>query len=179
MAVLKVNDKMPNFNVDTIYERKQNLSDLLGDNKTAILFYRYEGCTLCRFDMMNLKEDYDAITAVGGKAIVVLQSDPDKLQREITKGHFPYLVICDPEKKLYKALDIKPSSSMEEMIEAASKEKMLKVRDSGLEHGDYEGEEMQLPAFFVVDKDLNVLHSHYGKAITDMPEVDEIVEALR
>jgi len=179
MTKLNINDKMPNFNVDTIYERGKSLNDLLGENKTGLMVLRYEGCTSCRFDMMILKEEYDKITTIGGKVIVVLQSDANKLEKEIEKDHFPFLVICDPKQEIYKELDIRVASSMEELIGTNAEEKFAKVKASGLQHGDYEGEELQLPAFFVLDKDMNVLHSHYANSLTDMPDVEAVVELLK
>lgn len=175
---LEVGSKMPDFTVDTAFKRNRSLKDMAGENKTAVLFLRYAGCTLCRFDMRILKEAYDKIKEPGGKVLVVLQSDPDKLSKEIDEGYYPFEVICDPGQELYKQLEIKPADSQEEMIGPDSMEKLKKVQESGLTHGDYEGNEMQLPAAFVVDKDLNVLYAHYAANITDMPGIDELVHLL-
>ena len=45
-------------------------------------------------------------------------------------------------------------------------------------YGDYEGNELQLPALFIVDRDKKVIHAHYGRDIMDMPSVDELVEMI-
>lgn len=176
---LIVRNKMPDFTVDTPYERGIYLSSLLSDNKTAILFLRYEGCTLCRFDMMVLSDEYDKIKAAGGKVLVVLQSDPDKLSSQFDKNYYPFEIICDPNQELYQQLEIMPANSQEEMIGPDSVEKLERLRASGLVHGDYEGNEMQLPAAFVVDNDLYVRYVHYAVNITDMPGVDELAELLK
>ncbi len=176
---LEVGNKMPDYIVDTPYERGISLSNLLSDNKTAILFLRYAGCTLCRFDMMILKDEYEKIKESGGKVLIVLQSDPDKLSKEIEKEFYPFDIVCDPSQELYKQLEIKPANSQEEMIGPDSLEKLAKLQSSGLTHGDYEGNEMQLPAAFVVDKELNLTYAHYAANITDMPDVDEIAQLLK
>ncbi|MEL7648622.1 MAG: peroxiredoxin-like family protein [Sedimentibacter sp.] len=176
---LETGSNMPNFKVDTVFERGIDIKSLLGDNKTAILFLRYAGCTLCRFDMMVLKDEYDKIVKDGGKVIVVLQSDPDRLSGEIDRNFYPYDIVCDPNQELYKQLDIKPANSQAEMIGPGSMEKLKKVQESGLTHGDYEGNEMQLPAAFVVDKELNVLYARYAAHITDMPDVGELTDLLQ
>lgn len=176
---LEVGSKMPDFIVDTPYEKGMNLKNLLSDKKTAILFLRYAGCTLCRFDMMILKDEYDKINESGGKVLVVLQSDPDKLSKEIEKGFYPFDIVCDPDQELYKHLEIKPANSQEEMIGPDSMEKLGRVQASGLTHGEYEGDEMQLPAAFVVDIELNVTYAHYAANITDMPDVDELSQLLK
>jgi peroxiredoxin len=176
---LIVGDKIPDFTVDTPYKRGISLDSLLSDNKTAILFLRYAGCTLCRFDMMILSEEYGKIKEAGGEALVVLQSDPDKLKIELDKNNYPFEIICDPSQELYKQLEIMPAESQIKMIGLDSVIKLAKVQASGLTHGDYEGNELQLPAAFVVDNDLNVTYAHYAKNITDMPDVDKLVQLLK
>jgi len=176
---LKIGNKMPDFTVDTPYEKGIALSNLLSDNKTVVLFLRYAGCTLCRFDMIILKDEYDKIKETGGKVLVVLQSDPDKLSNELDKDYYPFEVICDPSHELYKQLEIMPANSQEEMIGPDSMEKLVRMQASGLTHGDYEGNELQLPAAFVVDKDLYVTHAHYAANITDMPDVDKLAQLLK
>jgi peroxiredoxin len=178
MARLQKNDQFPDFIVNTIFGRNIKLSELVGDQKTALLFLRYEGCTLCRFDMLLLKDDYQKIMGTGGKVLVVLQSDPDRLKNEISKDFYPYNIICDPDQKLYKELEIIPAISMEAMIGPGTMEKIRQVEASGLTHGSYEGEELQLPAIFIVDNDLKILYEHYSEYITDLPDMDKLANLL-
>lgn len=167
---LKIGDKMPNFTVNTAFEGTLSLEELLGDNKTVLLFLRYAGCTLCRFDMKVLKNEYQKIKdKLGYEVIVVLQSDSNKLSKEISKDYYPYQIICDPHENLYKQLEIKPAASQEKMVGPGTMEKLNKVKMSGLIHGDYEGNELQLPAAFIVNKDLTVTYAHYATSVTDIP----------
>ena len=48
-----------------------------------------------------------------------------------------------------------------------------------MKHGDYEGEELQLPALFIVDNEMNVTFAHYGKAAGDVPDIEKIAELLK
>ncbi len=176
---IAVGNTFPNYTVDTVYNREVSLKDILGENKTALIFLRYEGCTLCRYEMMLMKNEYDKIIEVGGKILVVLQSDPDRLNKELEKDCYPFEIICDPSQKLYAELEIKVAKAKEEMIGPGSMEKLKKVQESGLVHGEYEGEEMQLPAAFIVDKDMTVSYAHYATNITDMPIVEEIISLLQ
>ena len=43
---------------------------------------------------------------------------------------------------------------------------------------NYEGEELQLPGLFVLDKEMNVLHAHRAKTITDMPTAEDMLEMI-
>lgn len=76
-ARLTVGEVMPNFTYDTPFATGLTLSDTVQKTpKTALLFLRYYGCTLCQYDIHQLAENYHQITDVGGQVIVVLQSDP-------------------------------------------------------------------------------------------------------
>ncbi len=89
--------------------------------------------------------------------------------------------MTDPEQKIYQLLEIRPASSREEMIEGVLdrlKEKGAKARAAGFSHGDYEGNEQQLPAMFIVNEDGIVEYANYAKNIMDMPTVDEVLNIL-
>ena len=76
-ARLTVGEVMPNFTYDTPFATGLTLSDTVQKTpKTALLFLRYYGCTLCQYDIHQLAENYHQITDVGGQVIVVLQSPP-------------------------------------------------------------------------------------------------------
>ena len=56
--------------------------------------------------------------------------------------------------------------------------KRSKAAERGLVHGEYEGEELQLPGMFLLDKEMNVLHAHRAKTLTDMPDVDAMLAMI-
>ena len=47
-----------------------------------------------------------------------------------------------------------------------------------IQHGDYEGDELQLPALLITDENLKLTYVHYGKDIMDMPTVDKLIEDI-
>lgn len=178
---LSKGDVMPQFTYCTPFEEKVELKDTLKrvEGKTAIIFLRYYGCTLCQLDIHEFAEEYDKVKNVNGQILVVLQSDPAKLAQQITPDTFPYDIICDPDQELYKMFDIKPAASMAELASAATMLKIAKTKVKGYTHGDYEGEELQLPAAFVVDQDGVISYAHYGTAAGDVPTPEEVVELLQ
>ena len=170
-------DKMPDFSFRTIYNTGCTLSSSLAENRTALVFLRYYGCTLCQYDILRLAENYAAIAAKGSKAYVVLQSDPAGLAEQITPDALPFEIICDPEMKLYKEFEILPFEG-DPKITDKEMAKFAQLKASGLQHGAYEGEEKQLPAFFVLDKDGTILTAHYAESLADMPDMDKLAELL-
>jgi hypothetical protein len=46
-------------------------------------------------------------------------------------------------------------------------------------HGEYEGEELQLPACFVLDRSFTVRYARYAKNLADIPDPGELIKILR
>lgn len=181
MPHLNKGDRMADFTYVTPYSSANRLSETVKKcpGRTAIVFLRYYGCRMCQLDMLDYAEQYEAIRAAGGQLLIVLQSDPAKLAAQIPAGSVPYQIVCDPEQKLYREFDIRPASSKETMKDESSSAKFARIEARGLVHGDYEGEELQLPAAFVVDHDLNVTWAHYGQVISDTPTAEELASLVR
>ncbi len=146
-----------------------------GGKPTILFFLRYYGCTICQLDLLRLKQGYDRIEAAGGRVLVVLQSDPAGIREQIGPDHFPFEIVCDPEQALYRRYHVCPALSMERMADLRTLEKIGQARAAGLVHGKYEGDELQLPAAFLLDKDNRVLKAHYAAKAADLPTVDQLV----
>ena len=82
--------------------------------------------------------------------------------------------------EIYKTLEINPALSKDELAQdkEALKDKVTKARSLGFTHGDYEGDELQLPALLITDENLKLTYVHYGKDIMDMPTVDKLIEDI-
>ena len=65
------------------------------------------------------------------------------------------------------------------MVDFKTIGKMKQAKSAGLEHGKYEGDELQLPAVFVLDRERTVTHAHYGKKVSDVPDADTLAAWLR
>ena len=182
MAMLTAGEKMPDFTFDTPFTKGRTLAEAAGSipGKTAVVFLRYFGCTLCQLDMQEYSKKYQEMTADGGQMLLVLQSDPEKIAAQITPETFPYEIICDPSQELYKSLEIAPAKSMAALGgDLKTVAKIGKATAAGFKHGEYEGEELQLPAAFVMTPDLTLTYAHYGKTAGDVPGPKDLGELLR
>ena len=61
---------------------------------------------------------------------------------------------------------------------AALQKKGAAAAEAGFSHGDYEGDEQQLPAMFILDENGVATYVHYAANIVDMPTVDEVLNLL-
>ncbi len=179
MTKLAAGQIMPDFAFQTPFQTNLSLYSILNGKKTGLLFLRYYGCTVCQLDMRRLAQGYEQITATGGQVLVVLQSDPALIREQVAEGDLPFTIICDPDQKLYQQFGIPAAASMEELVSGNSMAKIAELKGTGLTHGKYEGNEQQLPAFFVVDAERKITHAHYGKNLADVPNVAEMARLLQ
>ena len=112
--------------------------------------------------------------------VKVLQSKPEIVLRDMNGQTLPFHLVCDPTESLYKELeigDMTPESmkNMNEEEQARMAVKIQGMKENGYEHGDYEGNEAQLPAFFAVDGEMNVVEAHYARNLGDMPFAGEVL----
>lgn len=178
---LQVGDQMPDMPVTTAFGSADSLYGLIGGKNTLIWAVRYIGCPPCHLDTTMLARRWPRFQAANANVVVVMQSDPEVLRGATAGEDIPFDIICDPEMKFYRELDIRPAASMEEARgdEAQFEKLMTKGKacaDLGYTHGKYEGDEMQLPAVFVVDGAGKVLFAHYAAAIADLPDYDAMAE---
>ena len=180
MARLHTGDKMPDFTFHTGYEEGRTVYGSL-KGRTVFWVLRYIGCTICRYDVHMIARRYSEFQAKGAQVFVVMQSDPAHVRDDLKETKLPFDIICDEKQEIYRELDIAPAESMEalgggqmERLQA----KAAAAKACGFTHGDYEGNEQQLPAMFIVEEDGTVSYAHYAANVMDMPTVDQVLAML-
>ncbi|MCR5795837.1 MAG: redoxin domain-containing protein [Solobacterium sp.] len=183
MTKIKANDVFPSFTFSTAMKDCLDTQDVCRGRKTVFWVLRYIGCTVCRYDVQLLSERYQEFTDRGAQVFVVMQSDRKHVLDDLaaTDTVLPFEIITDPEQQIYRLLSIEPASSMEALAEGVMeqlREKARQARLRGFSHGDYEGNEQQLPALFIVDPGMVTRVAHYAQNIMDMPSIDEVLAML-
>jgi Peroxiredoxin len=166
------------FTFDTPFEKGVSLYAKTEGKPTFLMFLRYYGCTVCQVDMHHLQAKYKEFEEKGAKVLVVLQSKPELIAEQITKETFAFDIVCDPEQKLYKEFEIMPAKSKLGMVSTGLFSKMKEAKALGLEHGEYEGDEQQLPALFLLGNSGEIMYAHYAKNLTDMPTLDAMLNLV-
>lgn len=181
MAKLTVGGTLPEFIYDTPFSSGVSISETVKGirGKTALVFLRYYGCSLCQYDIHQYQTQYGKIAATGGQLLVVLQSDPKGLAEQLgSRETLPFDIICDPQEELYKRFEILPAEKMEDALKPDTMAKIEVVNSSGFQHGAYEGNEQQLPAAFVVTPELTLTYAHYAQELGDVPTPEELAKLL-
>ena len=182
MTRINKGDTFPVFEFSTAYEDGLNSKEVL-KGKTIFWVLRYIGCTVCRYDVHLIAQRYDEFRQKGAQVFVVMQSDQEHIRRDLeaTNTVLPFSIICDPKQEIYQLLDIKAAATKEEMVEGVMdklKEKGGKAREAGFVHGDYEGNELQLPAMFIIGQDGIVQKAIYAETIMGLPNLNELLEMI-
>jgi thioredoxin-dependent peroxiredoxin len=174
---IKAGEYITDFEFISQYNEKLHLSDIFEKNKnTLLVFLRYYGCPVCQLDLKEYREKYQTLKETETELIIVLQSTPESIRDQ--GGAFEFLIACDPEKKMYQELDIRAAKSMIGMLSFKTIAKVKRTKQEGIEHGEYEGEELQLPAAFLIDKTGKVIFSHYAKNLGDMPSPEDFIQMV-
>jgi peroxiredoxin len=178
MARLAAGDKAPDFTFQTPWEKKRNFFEETRGGKSILFFLRYYGCTTCQLEIHNLIKNHSRFTAAGASVYVVLQSEAATITEAASREDIPFVLILDPGQGLYAAYGIGSREEGKEYT-AAHQEKKKRAIAQGFSHGKYEGNEQQLPAIFILDKDHTVVFAHYGEEVSDVPDQERLLEILR
>ncbi|MFV0414395.1 MAG: peroxiredoxin-like family protein [Oscillospiraceae bacterium] len=176
---LIVGQHMPDFTYDTPFATNRRWSTTVtGAKSTALVFLRYYGCPICQLDMRELQKSYAGFEATGGKLLVVLQSNPEALRAQIQPDTFSFEIVCDPEQTIYRLFGVKRAASTTGLLGIKTMGKLLRSAAKGIRHGAYEGDELQLPAVFIANKQGLITFLHYGKQAGDLPSTMQLMQFL-
>lgn len=178
--------KAVDFTFNTPSEKGLRLSDEVKKSRyTFLIFLRYFGCTSCQIDLRDLSDAYEEFKEKGAQILAVLQSSPEILQKGIDERGIPFKLISDPEQKLYPLYEVRAAEGYEGMRKGMTEElakrfaeKAERGKSYGYTHGEYEGNEFQLPAYFLIDSEMNLLKEHRADNMADMPMGREYLELI-
>ncbi len=176
---LKPADKAPNFTYNTPSAQGQDFYSSLKAHRTILIFSRYIGCPLCQLKLMETVRGYDSITDAGGDVFFLLQSTVENAGERLRELGVRFTVVLDPEQKIYKLYGVTPAKSKLGLVSPKVLGKIREVKKLGIEHGAYEGNELQLPATFIVDDRAVVQYVRYAKNAGDMPDSRELLALLK
>ncbi len=172
MSKLNVGDIVPEFTFRTPFKTgctfKETLSQVQG--KTGVIFHRFYGCPLSRYDIYEYASVYQDILSKSGQLLVVLQSDPTVISSDIHQDTLPFEIICDPDQILYRKFDVPSVEVMPGDDDLPVVEKTKKAAAAGFTLGEKEGNPFQLPAVFIMDRSGQLTYVHYSTSFVDVPD---------
>ena len=139
-------------------------------------FRRFAGCPICNLHMHSIIQRFSEIEAAGIREVVVFHSPRESLLPY--QGNFPFDVIGDPDKKLYRQFGV--GTSVFAILDVRVWPAIVKgvsLKDKPV--GDAEGGALGLPADFFIDPEGKIVASHYGVHAFDQWSVDELLALAR
>ena len=92
--MLKIGDRMPDFEVMDQDGNKVRSSDLIG-KKTIIYFYPKDNTSGCTAEACNLRDNYEALTARGYNVVGVSKDSTTSHKRFKEKYDLPFTLLSD------------------------------------------------------------------------------------
>ncbi len=175
---LKIGQSIPNFSYDTPYTKDRDYLKSIEGKKAVLLFLRYYGCMICQLDLMEIQRNIREFNRRNIDIKVVLQSSREKMKENLRKEPLDYEIICDPQGELYEKFSIGVEKNRIKLGSGNTLRKMQRARKAGLKHGECEGNELQLPAIFIVDESSKIVYLHYAENIADIPEAKDILNMI-
>ncbi|WP_186429520.1 peroxiredoxin-like family protein [Clostridium sp. BSD9I1] len=175
---LSIGMKAPDFNFMTAWNLENNFYDSTSGKRNILFFLRYYGCTVCQLQILKFIKNYERFKEKDTQLFVVLQSEPETIREQDSKGDIPFAIICDPSQELYKLYNTSAAKNMLGLGSFNLFKKVEEAKKLGLTHGKYEGNELQLPATFVIDEEGIIKFVHYGQDAGDVPDIDELLKLI-
>jgi peroxiredoxin len=139
-------------------------------------FRRFAGCPICNLHLQSIIKRHADIKAAGIKEVVVFHSPDEKLLPY--QGKFPFDVVGDPDKVLYKQFGVE--SSIFSILDVRAWPAIFKGNSAeDKPEGDPDGGPLGLPADFLIDSQGKVVASHYGVHAYDQWSVDELLSIAK
>jgi peroxiredoxin len=145
---------------------------------THLQFRRFAGCPICNLHLQSIIARHQEISEAGIREVVVFHSPDAELLPY--QGRFPFDVIGDPTKALYRKYGVESSISTFFSLNAwAASLKGILRKDKPAMIGIPNGGILGLPAEFLISSDGLVRAVHYGTHAYDQWTVDELLGLSR
>lgn len=189
---LAVGDKLENF-VYKVGNKEVRLSETI-KKPTLIAFLRFASCDITKTALSKLAKAYMGVKLLGADVKAVIQSSEEEIKNVGLDA--PFELIADGNAELYDKYNVFEANSafnfvagdklFEEMVGEDIKNLFgTEAFDSllgslvGIGEQHPERRDLQLCAFFVVDKDMTVRYARYSRTIGDFPDSKELTSALK
>lgn len=162
---LKPGDTAPPFETTTIDGRPIRLDRYRGQ-KLLLAFFRYASCPLCNLRISELIRHHAELKMQGLHIVAIFQSPPERLPQYAGRQEPPFPLIADPDCRLYRLYGVE--SSWSGFLKGGLRVGALATAMAkGFLPGPMDGDKTRIPADFLIDPDLVIQTTYYGKDIGD------------
>lgn len=177
-AQLTASQQAIDFEATTIDGKQFKLSSLKG-SKILLSFYRNGACAMCNFRVHELFLQREELQKAGIKVICVFESSREDMLPYVGKQNVPFIVLSDPEAKLYDMYGIKSSPELINQVTASG------VAHTRVEEAAAAGFPLikqantnffRIPADVLIDSDFTIHKIHHSDQIINHLSFEEILQ---
>jgi peroxiredoxin len=170
---LTAGQTVPVFSLRDIYGKEVCFPEPQG-KITHLQFRRFAGCPICNLHLQSFVRRIAEVRHAGIREVVVFHSTNQELQPY--QGNFPFQVIGDPTKSLYKKFGV--GTSLASVLNPGSwgaSVKGILAKNKPSIGFPPRGGPLGLPADFLITADGCLIATHYGNHADDQWTVDEVL----
>jgi|SRR6185312_4303195 len=165
--------------LETILENKIEIPD--AEALIHLQFRRFAGCPVCNLHLQSFARRQRQIADAGIREVIVFHSNHEELLK-YTSG-FPFDLIADPKKQLYKDYGVEaslwaildPSAILSIIFGIINSTLEFLLGKRPLPSFRPEGGSLGLPADFLIGSDGKIIDCHYGRHADDHWSVEELL----
>ncbi len=106
MPRLKPGDKAPDFIIKDLEGKNHQLYDYLNGQKTVLLFYRGEWCSICNRQLHSLQEKLAEFQKTNAQILAVSTDTPENSQMLVGKHNLAFPVLAGLSREVVEAYDL-------------------------------------------------------------------------
>ncbi len=170
---LQIGDKVPNLPLKNIYGSTVLLSDLQQSEFLILNFYRGGWCPYCNLELREYERLRSDFNNVNADIIGISSETPSRANNTTNKNALKFPVLTDVDAQLMKAIGI-----VFQLDEATKRE----YENFGMDFTEIHGNnkfELPVPAVYVVNKDMQIVYTHFEENYMTRLEVSELLNILK
>ena len=125
-----------------------------------------------------MRRQEDQFQQLGARIALVGLGTVEETAAFKAQYNVPFPMIADPEKRLFKAFQLKQATS-KALLSVGMAMKGLAALAKGHGIGIPKGDVRQLPGVFIIDTDGRIRFSHFAKDPADHPAADDLLQLLK
>jgi peroxiredoxin len=150
ISPILIGETIPDITLVNTDSKEVNITDLLKEQPTVLIFYRGGWCPYCNAHLSDIADIEQDIIAAGYRVIAISPDAPDKLNLTVDKKELKYTLLSDSEGKLSTAMGIAFKAP-----DSKWKTNQLQKHSGGKNPGY-----LPVPSVFVVNKKGEVMFEH-------------------
>lgn len=167
----------PAFKAQDVYGKEHVLEQFRG-KKVMVSFYRYVECIYCNLRIHEVMNKHETYKKNGLEIISFFQSPGNDILKNNKDSVFPFPVIGDPERKIYKLYKVEEHSLLGFIVGSLRLLRLYEAMNQGKKIKAGYGSRTLIPADFLIDENGIIVKAYYGNDISDhipFPEIERFL----